>query len=132
MVPSCQVLPSDIEIKAESEQTEIYSDGSVHSDVRKGACAVIVCTGQRHYVQTLSLRGEQGKSSYRTELEGIYLGTKTAVEVDKDGTDWTYWTDSMSAIMQCGKQHLSMKYMTATEADILLAIRHYLKSQGVK
>ena len=66
-----QVLPSDIEIKAESVQMEIYSDGSVHSNVRKGACAAIVCTGQRHYVQTLSLRREQGKSSYHIELEGI-------------------------------------------------------------
>ena len=108
-----QVLPSDIEITAESEQREIYSDGSVHIDVRKGACATIVCTGQRHYVQTLSLRGEQGKSSYHTELEGIYLGTKTAAEVDNNGTHWTYCTDSMSAIMQCGKQHLSTKDMTA-------------------
>ena len=127
-----QVLPTDIEITAESEQTEIYSDGLVHSDVRKGACAAIVCTGQRHYVQKLSLRGEQGKSSYRNELEGLYLGTKTVAKVDKDGTDWTYWTDSMSAVMQCGKQHLSTKDMTTPEADILLAIRHSLNSQGFK
>ena len=101
-----QVLPTDIEIKAESEQTEIYSDGSVHSNVRKGACATIVSTGQRHYVQTLSLRGEQGKSSYRTELEGVYLGTKIAAEVDQGGTEWSYWTDSMSVIMQCGKKFI--------------------------
>ena len=60
------------------------------------------------------------------------MGTKTAAEVDKDGTDWTYWTDSMSDVMQCGEQHLSTKDMTAPEADILLAIRHSLKSQGVK
>ena len=60
------------------------------------------------------------------------MGTKTAAEVDKDGTKWTYWTDSMSAVMQCGKQHLSMKDMTAPESDILLAIRHSLKSKGVK
>ena len=35
-----QVLPTEIEIKAESEQTEIYSDGSVHSDgkKRRGMC----------------------------------------------------------------------------------------------
>ena len=104
----------------------------MHSDVRKGACATIVCTGKKHFVQTLSLRGEQGKSSYCTELEGIYLGTKTAAKVDKGGTEWTYWTDSMSAVMQCGKQHLSTKDMTAPEADILLAIRHSLKSKGVK
>ena len=64
-----QMVPSDIEMTPEVEQTEIYSDGSVHSDVRKGACATIVCTGKKHFVQTLSLRGEQGKSSYRTELE---------------------------------------------------------------
>ena len=38
----------------------------------------------------------------------------------------------MSAVMQCGKQHLSTKDMTAPEAGILLAIRHSLKSQGVK
>ena len=69
-----------------AEQTEIYSDGSVHSDVRKGACAAIVCTGNKHYVQTLALRGEQGKSSYRTELEGIYLVTKTVAKMDKGGT----------------------------------------------
>ena len=127
-----QVLLSDIEITAESEQTEIYSDGLVHSNARKGACSTIVSTGQRHYVQTLLLRGEQGKSSYRTELEGIYLGTKIAAKVDQGGTEWTYWTDGMLAIMQCGKQQLSTKDMTAPEANILLAIRHSLKSQGVK
>ena len=80
---------------------------------------------------TLTKRGT-GESSYHTELEGIYLGTKTAAKVETVGTDWTYWTDSMSAVMQCGKQHLSMKDMTAPESDILLAIRHSLKSKGVK
>ena len=34
--------------------------------------------------------------------------------------------------MQCEKQHSSTKNMTAPEADILLAIRHSLKSQDVK
>ena len=98
-----QIEPTYIEIKAELEQTRIYSDGSAHSDAKKGACATIVSTGQKHYVQTLLLRGEQGKSLYCAELEGIYLGTKTAAEVDQGGTEWSYWTDSMLAIMQCGK-----------------------------
>ena len=127
-----QVRPTEIEIKTELEQTRIYSDGSAHSDDKKGACATIVSSGKKHYVQTLSLRGEQGKSSYRAELEGIYLGTKTASAVYQSGTEWSYWTDRMLAIMQCGKQHLSTKDMTAPEADIVLAIRHSLKSQGVK
>ena len=102
-----QIEPTDIEIKAELEQTRIYSDESAHSDAKKGACATIVSAGQKHYLQKLSLRGEQGKSSYRAELEGIYLVTKTAAVVVQGGTEWSYWTDSMSAIMQCGKQHLS-------------------------
>ena len=38
----------------------------------------------------------------------------------------------MLEVMQCGKQHLSTKDMTAPEAYILLAIRHSLKSQGIK
>ena len=60
------------------------------------------------------------------------MGTKTAAKLETVGTDWTYWTDSMSAVMQCGKQHLSTKDMTAPEADILLEIRQSLKSKGVK
>ena len=104
----------------------------MHSNAKKGACATIVSSGKKTLVHTLSLRGEQGKSSYCAELEGIYLGTKTAAAVDQGGTEWSYWTDSISAIMQCGKQHLSTKDMTAPEANIILAIRHSLKSQGVK
>ena len=52
--------------------------------------------------------------------------------VDQSGKDWSYWTDSMEEISQCSKQHLSTKDMTALEADIVLAIRHTLKSHGVK
>ena len=38
----------------------------------------------------------------------------------------------MTALSQCSKIHLSTKDMSAPEADIILAIRHTLKTHGIK
>ena len=126
------IKPTEIDIEAVTGKTCIYSDGSVHSDVGRGACAATISSVKKHDVQTRALQGEQGKKSYRTELEGIYLGTTTAEEVDQSSKAWSYWSNSMAALSQCSKLHLSTKDMTAPENDIILAIRHTLKTHGIK
>ena len=69
---------------------------------------------------------------YRTELEGFYLGTKTAEVIDKTSNVWNYWTDSMASMSQCSKQHMSKKDMVATKADILLAKINELRKNEKK
>ena len=84
-----------------------------------------------HITSSRSLHSDQAKNLYRTELEGIYLGTKLAEEAGSKDKQWEYWCDSRAAITQCGKKYVTTSDMVAPEADVILAIRHQLK-QGVK
>ena len=77
------VKPDTIDIKAETMQTCIYSDGSAHVETRKGACATIISFDGKHFIHTRALRGDQGKKSYHNEMEKTYLGTSTAALIDK-------------------------------------------------
>ena len=67
---------------------------------------------------------------YRTELEGIYLGTKIAEEAGSKDKQWEYLCDIRSAITQCGKKYVTTSDIVAPEADVILAIRHQLKQGG--
>ena len=71
-----EIKPTKVEIEAGTGKTCMYSDGSTHIDVGRGACSDIISLGKKNDVQTRALQGEQGKNSYQTELEGIYLGIK--------------------------------------------------------
>ena len=74
------------EIEPETKGAKIYSDGLAHVEEQRGACAAIVNMEGRHAAATISLHSDQAKNSYRTELEGIYLGTKIAVEAGSTTT----------------------------------------------
>ena len=76
------------EIKPEPKGTKIYSNGSAYVEEQRGACAAIVNMEGRHAAATRSLNSDQAKNSYRTELEGIYLGTKIAVEAGSTDNQW--------------------------------------------
>ena len=91
------------EIGPETTGTKIYSNGSAYVEEQKGACAAIVNTEGKNIASLRSLHSDQAKNSYRTELEGIYLGTKLAEEAVSKDKQWEYWCDSRAAITQCGK-----------------------------
>ena len=58
--------PFDLEIDMGSSGTQIYSYGAAFVDDSVGSCVCIVNTGGTHYASSRSLKGEQGKHSYRT------------------------------------------------------------------
>ena len=68
------------EIKPEPKGTKIYSDLSAYVEEKTGACATTVNMEGIHITSLRSLHSDQAKKSYRTELEGIYLGIKLAEE----------------------------------------------------
>ena len=70
---------TQLEVDPEETVTSMYSDGSAHVEGCRGACTAIVNTKVKHFMVIRSLAQYRGKNSYRTELEGIYLGTKIAV-----------------------------------------------------
>ena len=76
------------EIEPEQIETKIYSDGSAHVEEQRGACAAIVNTEGKHVVAMRTLHSEREKNSYRTELEGIYLGTTLAMEAGSTDKQW--------------------------------------------
>ena len=104
---------NQMEIDPEKKGTIIYSDGSAYVEDQKGKCAVIVNTNGKHFVAMRALAQYQGRNSYRTELEGIYLGTKVAGTSSSKDRQWNYWTDSDVSITQCEKKHLTTNDMVA-------------------
>ena len=76
----------------------------------------------KHITSLRSLHSDQAKNLYRTELEGIYLGTKLAKEAGSKDKQWEYRCDSRAAINQCGKKYVTTSDMVAPEADMILAI----------
>ena len=71
-------------ITPDSEGTKIYSDGSAQVEEKRGACAAIVNTTGQHIASSRSLQNDQAKKPYRTELEGLYLGTRLAAGAGSD------------------------------------------------
>ena len=84
----------------------------------------------KNVAATRALHSKQEKNSYRMELEGIYLGTKLAVEAGSTDQQWNFWTDIRAAITQCEKRHLTTNDMVAPESDVVLAIRYQLQKHG--
>ena len=76
------------EIEPEKIGTKIYRDGLAHVEEQRGACAAIVNTQGKNVAATRTLHSEQAKNSYRTELECIYLGTKSAVDAGSKDKQW--------------------------------------------
>ena len=91
------------EIKPEPKGTKIYSDGSAYVEEKNGECATIVNKKGKNITSSRSLHSDKANNLYRTELEGIYLGTKLAEGAGSKDTQWEYWSDSRAAITQCGK-----------------------------
>ena len=118
------------EVEPHETGTHIYSEGSALIEGRKGACTTIVNKNGKHFVETRSLTKDQGKNSFRAELEGIYLGTKTEAGGGNSDKEWKFWTDSKSAIVQCEKRYFNTGDMMAPEADIILAFRHQMHVHG--
>ena len=97
---------------------------------QRGACAAIVNTEGKHVAAARTLHSEQAKKSYRTELEGIYLGTTLAMEAGSTDKQWEFLTDSRAAVTQCEKKHLTTGDMLAPDADVVLAINYQLQNHG--
>ena len=110
------------EIKSDPKGMKIYNDGLAHVEEKTGACATIVNTEGIHITSLRSLHSDQAKNLYRTELEGIYLGTKLAKEAGSKYKQWEYWCDSRAAITHCGKKYITTSDMVAPEADVILGI----------
>ena len=91
-------------VEPQETGTQIYSDGSSFMEERKGACVAIVNKGGKHFVGTGLLINDQGKNSYRAELEGIYLGSKIDGKGENNDKRWEFWTDSKAAIVQYEKK----------------------------
>ena len=67
-----------------------------------------------------------------TVLEVLYFGTRLAINSGSEDKEFIYWTDRKATIYQFQNTYFSTSDMIALEADILLALKHYLQGKGIK
>ena len=91
----------------------------------------IIAAG-KNFASSRSLHNNQEKNSYRTELEGLYLGTRLTVGAGSEDRQWEYWCDIRAAITQCGKKYITTKDMISPEADVILAIMRGAVAQRLR
>ena len=83
-----EVSPLTLEVLPMNKFTQLFSDGSDHTEEGKGACATIINMNGKHYTANSGLFSEQCKNSHRIESEGIYLGTKLASCINGEDQEW--------------------------------------------